>query len=179
MDPGRSPSSRAGSQGLNSVPAPYSPGTWEPFPPPLSPSTRVLPSRSGTSGTTMPFPVRAPCLRYALGCRDPCLAQAWPWDVLLPAPTFPVGPCQGFGIPGQRIKAVPTPFHGSSFQRPLGSKPARGHSGVKQKPREQRGLFGFVFMFTYLVSFKGKGEHPNKEEKENPSGLLWIPGEFP
>lgn len=54
-----------------------------------------------------------------------------------------------------------------------------GHSGVKQQPREQRRLFGFVLMFTYLVSFKGKGEPPNKEEKENPSGLIWIPGKFP
>jgi hypothetical protein len=34
-------------------------------------------------------------------------------------------------------------------------------------------------MFIYSVVLKAGGGHIKKEENENPSGLIWIPGKFP
>lgn len=74
---------------------------------------------------------------------------------------------------------MPTHSRGSSFQRPQDGKPATGHSGVKQQPREQRRLFGFVLMFTYLVSFKGKGNILIRSRKKNPLDLSGFLVNFP
>lgn len=73
---------------------------------------------------------------------------------------------------------MPAPFLRELISKTIGSKQARSLQGQAEAKGARR-VFCFVFMFTYLVSFKGKGEHVNKEEKENPSGLIWIPGKFP
>lgn len=178
---GKSPNSRAGSQGLNPIPAPHSPGTGEPFSPPVSPSSRVLPSLPRTSGTTMPFPVRAPCsVRYALRCRDRAELRPSPRTYWYLLPHFR-GALQVFGAPGRcrrhqsRAHAIPRELVSKTPGKQAGKGSFRGQAEAKGAAR----ALGFVFMFTHLVSFKGKGEHPNKEEKENPSGLIWIPGKLP
>lgn len=69
---------------------------------------------------------------------------------------------------------MPAPFH----REPISTTPRKqAGKGQARSSRSQGIREGFLF--TYLVRFKGKGGHINKEEKENPCGLIGIPGKFP